>query len=96
MVTVATGCLVMVVIMYHAWLMFALPLGGGVEGFRLKLVLWVALTILLVPVAFYVGMVAMYGAFGLVMFVLGILTGRQSADPAWRARYSKAWYKPNA
>ena len=42
--------------------MFGLPLEGGpMEGLRMKLISWIALTIALVPTAFYSGMVLVYG-----------------------------------
>ena len=95
--TVAAGSLVLIAIMYHGWLMFGLPLeGGNIEGLRLKLVSWVLLTILFVPIAFYVGMIAIYGACCLILLALGRLSWRQAADFAARARYPRQWYRPNA
>lgn len=87
----------MIAIMYHGWLLFGLPLdGGNIEGLRLKLVSWVMLTILFVPVAFYAGMIAIYGVCGLILLVLGRLSWRQAVEFAARARYPRRWYRPNA
>ena len=93
LVTVAISCLVMVVLMYQLWLMVGLPLEGGkIDGFRLKLVSWVVLTVLFVPLAFYAGMVVVNGGFGLIMFALGRFSWRQAIDFALRAKYPKHWY----
>ena len=97
LVTVAMSCLAMIVIMYHAWIMFGLPLEGGpIDGFRLKLIAWVLLIIIIVPAAFYAGMVLVYGIFGLIMLVLGKLTWQQVIDITCSAKYPKEWYRPNA
>ncbi|UCH49964.1 MAG: hypothetical protein JSU95_09530 [Betaproteobacteria bacterium] len=56
--TVAISCLALVFVMYHAWLLFGLPLeGGSVEGWRLRLISWVIVVVALVPVMFFAGMV---------------------------------------
>lgn len=93
-VTVAMSCAAMIPIMYFAWLLFGLPLGGGsIEGLRLNLVSWVVLVALLLPIGFYVGMVLVYGMAGLVMFALRKLTWQQALEFACYARYPKEWYK---
>ena len=79
--TVAISCLAFLPIMYSTWLMFGLPLeGGSIDGLRLKLILWIVLTVILVPIAFFAGMVITYGAYGLLMFGLGRFTWRQTVD----------------
>lgn len=96
-VTVAIGCLALVVIMYNTWLMFGLPLeGGSIEGLRLKMISWIGLTVVFVPFAFYAGMVLVYGAFGFAMFVFGKFSWQQVIDFAWRAKYPEEWYRPGA
>ena len=86
----------MVFAMYHAWLMFGLPLeGGNIEGLRLRLISWVIVIVVLVPVVFLLGMVLMNGLFGLVMFTLGRLTWAEFAAFSWRAEYPASWYKPD-
>ena len=93
LVTVAIGCLIMLVMMYHSWLLIGLPLEGGpIEGFRLKLVAWIVLTIVLVPIAFYAGMVVVYGVFGLLMLALGKFTWQQVINIALHAKYPEEWY----
>ena len=57
--------------------------------------LHVILTIIFAPIAFYAGMVFVYGAFGLIMLVLGKLTWQQVINIACNAKYPKEWYKPN-
>lgn len=59
-------------------------------------VAWVGLTILFVPIAFYAGMLAIYGAWGLLLSAIGRLSWRQALDFALRARYPRQWYRPNA
>ena len=96
-VTVGVGCLVLTIVMYNTWLMFGLPLeGGSIEGFRLKLILWIVLTVVIVPIAFYTGMILIYGTFSITMFVFGKLTWQQVVDLTWYAKYPKEWYKSNA
>ncbi len=96
-VTVGAGCLVLTIVMYNTWLMFGLPLeGGSIEGFRLKLISWIVLTVVIVPIAFYTGMILIYGAFSITMFVFGKLTWHQVVELTWYAKYPKEWYKSNA
>ena len=93
-VTVVTSCLALVVVMYHTWLMFGLPLeGGNIEGLRLRLILWVIVIVALVPIVFFAGMVFVNGLSGLAMCVLGKLTWTQLVDFSWRAKYPASWYK---
>lgn len=95
--TVAAGCLLLVLIMYQTRLLFGLPLeGGSLEGLRVNLVAWVISTIVLVPLAFYAGMILIYGAAGLIMFALGRLGWRQAVKLGARARYPKEWYRSNS
>ena len=95
-VTVAIGCLALIAVMYNTWLMFGLPLeGGSIEGLRLKLISWVVVTIVIVPFAFYAGMVLVYGAFGIIMLLLGKFSRQQALDFACRAKYPGDWYKTN-
>lgn len=92
-VTVAMGCAAMIPLMYFAWLMFGLPLeGGSIEGLRLNLISWIVLVVLLLPIAFYVGMVLVYGLAGLILFAFRKLTAQQALELACYARYPKAWY----
>lgn len=93
-VTVATGCLGLIWIMYKMWLFFGLPLeGGSIEGLRSKLVSWVFLTCLMVPIAFYTGMILVYGAFGAVMFAVGRFTWHEAVGFACQAKYPDRWYR---
>lgn len=76
--------------------MLGLPLeGGSIDGLRLKLISWIVLTVILVPIAFFAGMVITYGAYGLLMFALGRFTWQQAVDFGWSAKYPKHWYKQN-
>jgi hypothetical protein len=96
-ITVAISCLGLLAIMYVTRLMFGIPLEGGpIEGMRLKLIAWIVLTIVLVPIAFYAGMVFVYGAYGSLMLILGRFTWQQAVDFACRAKYPEQWYKSNA
>jgi hypothetical protein len=96
-ITVAISCLALLSVMYTTWLMLGLPLeGGDIDGLRLKLVSWIAVTVVLLPVAFLAGMVMVYGAYGLLMFFLRKFTWRQAVDFGCRARYPEYWYKLNA
>jgi hypothetical protein len=95
--TVAIGCLALIVAMYNTWLMFGLPLeGGSIEGLRLKLISWIILTIPMVPIAFYIGMVLVNGFVGIIFFLLGRFTSHQALAFSWHAKYPKNWYKTNA
>lgn len=93
-ITVAIGCLALLPIMYKTWIMFGLPLeGGSIEGLRLKLVSWIVLTIALIPIGFYAGMVCVYGTYGFLMLILGQFTWQQTIDFGWRSKYPQQWYK---
>ena len=94
--SIAIGCLAMIVLMYNSWLMFGLPLrGGSIEGLRLQLIAWIGLTVLLLPLVLYAAMVLVYGIFGLILLGLGKLTPRQAFDLAARTRYPRQWYPPD-
>lgn len=94
LVTVVISCLAMIPVMYFSWLMFGLPLeGGSIEGLRLNLISWIVLVVLLVPLAFYVGMVLVYGVAGLIMYVFRKLTLQQALEFGCYARYPKSWYR---
>jgi len=94
LITVAIGCLAFLPVMYKTWVMLGIPLQGGpMEGLRWKMFAWIAITILLVPMAFYVGMILVYGFYGLLMFMLGRFSWRQAVDFGLRAKYPEHWYK---
>jgi len=96
-ITVAVGCLFLVSIMYAIWLLFGLPLqGGSIEGLRLKLIAAIVLTILVIPISFFAGMIFVYGAYGLFMVTLGRFTMLQAVHFACYAKYPEHWYKANA
>lgn len=95
--SIAIGCLAMIVLMYNSWLMFGLPLrGGSIEGLRLQLIAWIALTAVLLPLVLYAAMVLVYGIFGLVLLALGKLSRQQAIDLAVRANYPRDWYRSNS
>lgn len=95
-ITVAVSCLALITFMYYSRLMLGIPLeGGSMEGMRLKMLSWIVLIILVVPFAFFAGMVLVNGAFGFVMFMLGKFSWRQAIDFSWRARYPDKWYQQN-
>lgn len=94
--TVAISCLALVFVMYQVWLIFGLPLeGGNIDGLRLKLVLWVIVIALLVPIVFFAGMILVNGLFGLAMYALGKLTWSELIAFSWRAKYPADWYAAN-
>ena len=101
-VAVALGCLAMIVIMYYTRLMVGLPLEGSretgvqVEWWRLRLLTWVVLIIVSVPFAFYLGMVVVYGGYGLLMFLFGKWTWKQAVDFGLGAKCPEYWYKQDA
>ncbi len=45
--------------------------GGSIEGMRLKMLAWIVIIIVITLFVFYADMILVYGAFGLIMFVLG-------------------------
>ena len=83
--------------MYGIWLLFGLPLeGGSIEGLRLKLIAAIVLTILVIPISFFVAMIFVYGAYGFFMVLLGRFTMLQAVHFACYAKYPEHWYKANA
>ena len=95
-ITVAVSCLALITFMYYSRLMLGIPLeSGSMEGMRLKMLSWIILIILVVPFAFFAGMVLVNGAFGVVMFMLGKFSWQQVIDFSWRARYPEKWYQQN-
>ncbi len=93
-ITVAISCLALIGVMYISRLMFGLPVeGGSLEGLRLNLISWVIFLIIVIPIIFYVGMVLVYGAFGIVMFLLGKISWSQVIDCACYGKYPNKWYK---
>lgn len=94
--TVAISCLALLIMMFQMWLMFGLPLeGGSIDGLRLKLILWVIVIVVLVPIIFFAGMVLVNGLTGLVMYLSGKLTWSQFIAFSVRANYPASWYKTN-
>ncbi len=94
--TVEISCLALLFVMYYIWLMFGLPLeGGNIDGLRLKLILWIIVIAVIVPILFFAGMVMLNGLFGLALYALGKLTWTQFIDFSWRAKYPANWYKPS-
>lgn len=93
-ITVAASVLALMPAMYYSFLLFGLPIeGGSIEGLRLQLIAWVVFIIMIIPAAFYLGMVLVYGAFALMMFVAGRFTREQAADFALRSKYPQTWYR---
>lgn len=94
--TVTISCLALLFVMYYTWLMFGLPLeGGNIHGLRLKLIFWVIVSAVLVPIMFFAGMVVVNSLSGLAMYLLGKLTWAQFIEFSWRAKYPASWYKPS-
>jgi len=95
-VTVAVAVLALLPAMYYSRLMLGMPMEGGpIEGMRLKMLAWIVFIIVATPFAFYAGMILVYGAFGLVMFVLGRFSWGQALDFCLRAKYPVKWYRQN-
>lgn len=96
-ITVVISCLGVLAIMYVTRLMLGIPLEGGpIEGMRLKLIAWIVLIIVLVPIVFYAGTVLVYGVYGSSMLIVGRFTWQQAVDFAWSAKYPEHWYKSKA
>ena len=92
--TVALGCFSLILIMYQTWLFFGFPLRGGpIDGMRLKLILWVAVMIAIIPVTFYLAMVVIYGLYGLLQLALGRFTWQEAVDFGVSTQYPAHWYK---
>lgn len=56
-------------------------------------VAWVALFLAFIPVAIYVGMVAVAGSFAMVMVLLGRFTTNEALRYAFLSRYPRNWLK---
>ena len=75
----------------------ALPL--ALTGWLLvgcPLLTWLVLIIVSVPISFYLGMVAVYSGYGLLMFLFGKWTWKQAVDFGLGAKYPEYWYKQDA
>lgn len=71
-VMVVVGCILVGALMFKTRTAFGLPMGtGSIEGFRLKLLGWVAVTLISIPTLFYAGMVIVGGSFSACMLLLG-------------------------
>ncbi len=56
-------------------------------------VAWIALFLALIPVAIYIGVVAVAGSFAMVMILLGRFTTNEALRYAFLSRYPRNWLK---
>ena len=64
------------------------PLRNQASGFA-----WLALFLALIPIAIYVGIVAVAGSFATVMVLLGRFTTNEALRYAFLSRYPRNWLK---
>ena len=72
---VALGCVLVGLLMFKTRAAFGLPMGRApLEGIRLQFLAWVGVTLLSIPVLFYLGMVLVGSTFALLMLLAGRFT----------------------
>ena len=72
---VALGCVLVGLLMFETRAAFGLPMGRApLEGIRLQFLAWVGVTLLSIPVLFYLGMVLVGSTFALLMLLAGRFT----------------------
>jgi hypothetical protein len=89
---VAVGCVLVVWVMFSTRAAFGLPMGrASLEGLRLQMLAWVGVTVLSIPVLFYLGMVLVGSAFSLLMLLSGRFTWSEAKAFALYAQPPQRW-----
>ena len=90
---VATGCVLVVALMFKTRAAFGLPMGrASIEGLRFQFLSWVAVTIISIPTLFYAGMVIVGIMFASAMFLLGKFSFQEARGFALFAQPPERWF----